>query len=343
MTKKTLLLAVVASTAMASSAYARDQIRIVGSSTVFPFSTAVAEEFGKSSGFKTPIVESTGTGGGFKLFCAGSGEKHPDIANASRKIKQSEVELCASNGVTRITEVKIGYDGIVVANSITGPKTELTLRDLYLALAKNIPSTDGKTMPNPHKSWSDVNPSLPNVKIEVMGPPPTSGTRDAFNELALEGGCKTFPWVKAMQDSYKEAYQKICHAIREDGAFVEAGENDNLIVQKLVANPNAYGVFGYSFLEQNAGKVQGSSVGGTPPEFEAIASGAYPISRPLYFYVKGEHVGVVDGLKEYLAEFSSEKAWGPEGYLTEKGLIPMPDDERAISRQGAASLAALTM
>lgn len=341
MIKKTFIVTTMAATAAACGAQARDQVQIVGSSTVFPFSTVVAEEVGKSSGGKTPIVESTGTGGGFKLFCSGSGDNTPDVANASRAIKSSEAEQCASNKAGGIIEVKIGYDGIVVANSKAAPQLNLTLKDIFLALAKDVPGDDGKTKPNPYKTWKDVNPGLPDTKIEVMGPPPTSGTRDAFVELAMEGGCKTFPWVKALASDYKDAFAKICHSVREDGAFIEAGENDNLIIQKLVANPNAMGVFGFSFLDQNTDKVQGSIIENIEPSFENIASGAYKVSRPLYFYVKAAHLDTVSGLKPYLAEFISEKAWGRNGYLSEKGLIPMPDEERAKVRSTVAANAKL--
>lgn len=314
--------------ATAGVATARDQIKIVGSSTVFPFATTVAERFGKSTDFKAPIVESTGSGGGLKLFCAGAGESHPDITNASRRIKKSEVEKCAENGINDIVEVKIGYDGIVLGNSRKSPVMEVSRKDIFLALAKDIPDGEGKWKANPHKTWKDVNASLPAKKIEVMGPPPTSGTRDAFVELAMEGGCKKFDWVKALKKTDKNAYKARCHTIREDGAFIEAGENDNLIVQKLQANPDAFGIFGFSFLDQNSDSIQGSKVGGKEPSFENISSGDYPVSRSLYFYVKKAHVGVIKGIKEFLAEFTSENAWGPEGYLAEKGLIPMPDDER---------------
>ncbi|MDX1484559.1 MAG: PstS family phosphate ABC transporter substrate-binding protein [Alphaproteobacteria bacterium] len=329
----------------AGAAEARDQIRIVGSSTVFPFATAVAERFGRTTKFKTPVIESTGSGGGLKLFCAGVGVSHPDITNASRRIKQSEVKRCAENGVKAITEVKIGFDGIVIANSKSAPKTALTLRQIFLALAKKVPADDSgaKLVDNPHKMWSDIDPSLPATKIEVLGPPPTSGTRDAFVELAMEGGCKTFPAIKAMAKTQKKTYKAVCHGIREDGAFIEAGENDNLIVQKLAANPGAYGIFGYSFLEQNADTVQGSLVNGGAPTFENIASGKYKISRSLYFYVKKAHVNVIPGMKEYLSEFTSETAFGPEGYLVDKGLIPMPDTDRKKIRDAARDLAPLSM
>lgn len=338
-----LSLAAVAAFALAGAAEARDQIRIVGSSTVYPFSTVVAENFGRTTKFKTPIVESTGSGGGLKLFCTGLGDQHPDIANASRRIKASELRLCAQNGVTDVIEVKIGYDGIVIANSRKASTFKLSLNDVYLALAKDVPAADGRTVPNPHKTWKDINPSLPATRIEVLGPPPTSGTRDAFVELAMEGGCKGFELAKKLKKADKKAYKALCHTIREDGAFIEAGENDNLIVQKLVANPNALGVFGYSFLDQNADRIHGSVIDGQPPTFENIADGKYPVSRPLFFYVKRAHIGKVPGITEYIAEFTSEKAWGNSGYLADKGLIPMSDRERADWTRKAQTLAILAM
>ncbi len=309
---------------------ARDYISIVGSSTVYPFSTVVAEQFGKTTTFKTPKIESTGSGGGLKLFCNGVGVQHPDITNASRRIKQSEVDNCARNGVTDIIEIKVGYDGIAIANSKKAIQLELTRKDIFLALARDVPDPKGgeKLVPNPYQTWQEVNPALPAQKIEVLGPPPTSGTRDAFVELAMEGGCEAIDWIKAMKKSDRKAYKATCHTVREDGAYVEAGENDNLIVQKLEANPNALGIFGFSFLDQNEDKVQGSKVDGVAPTFEAIAEGAYPVSRPLFFYVKKAHIGVIPGIEEFVAEFTSEKAWGDEGYLSEKGMIPMPTEER---------------
>ena len=343
MIRKTVLLATLASLAFAGAAQARDQIRIVGSSTVFPFSAAVAERFGRTTGFKTPVVESTGSGGGLKLFCGGVGDHHPDISNASRRIKGSEIALCAKNGVVDIVEVKIGYDGIVIANSKQAPRLKLTRRDIFLALAKEIPVGNGKTAPNPHRTWHDVNPTLPATRIEVLGPPPTSGTRDAFVELAMEGGCKTFPWVKALKKADKKRYKALCHGIREDGAFIEAGENDNLIVQKLAANPTSVGIFGFSFLDQNGDKIQGSVVDGVEPTFDDIAESRYPVSRALYFYVKKAHIGPIPGIREYMAEFTSDKAWGEDGYLADKGLIPMPDSERATWRKKVEGLAKLTM
>ncbi len=342
MHKKTILLAGIM-LAVASSASARDQIRIVGSSTVFPFSSAVAETFGKTSSFKTPIVESTGSGGGLKLFCSGIGVKHPDITNASRRIKSSEVKRCAKNGIKDIIEMKVGYDGIVIANSKKSPQMKLTRKQVWLALAKDVPNAKGKLVPNRYKTWADVDSSLPAQRIEVLGPPPTSGTRDAFVELAMEGGCKKFPAIKAMKKINKKKYKAICHSIREDGAFIEAGENDNLIVQKLNANPKAFGVFGYSFLDQNSDSLQGSLMDGVAPEFELIANGKYPVSRALFFYVKKAHVGVVPGIQEFLKAFASEKAWGPEGYLAEKGLIPMQDGERKSWANAAKTLKNLSM
>jgi phosphate transport system substrate-binding protein len=317
----------------------RDYISIVGSSTVYPFATAVAEQFGKTSKFKTPKVESTGSGGGIKLFCGGVGVQHPDITNASRRIKATEVAECAKNGVRDIVEIKFGFDGIILANSVRGPRFDLTRRDIFLALAKNVPDPKGSEtlIPNPYKKWSEVNPKLSAEVIEVLGPPPTSGTRDAFVELAMEGGCKTFPWIAALKD---EAKLKVtCQTLREDGRFIEAGENDNLIVQKLKANPSAVGIFGYSYLEQNAEAIQGSKVDGQLPTFEAISSGAYPVSRPLFFYVKKAHVGVIPGMREYIAEFTSAKAMGAEGYLADKGLIPLPKKDEEVTQGTAKSLA----
>ncbi len=341
-TTRILAIAAAASVAMAASAQARDQIRIVGSSTVFPFSTTVAEQFGKTTDFKTPVVESTGSGGGLKLFCGGVGVQHPDITNASRRIKKSEVELCAKNGVDKITEVKIGFDGIVMANSKASKQMSITLKQLWLALAKDVPANaDGSQLkPNPYRMWNEIDASLPAKKIEVLGPPPTSGTRDAFVELAMEGGCKAFPGIKAMG---KKKAKAVCHGIREDGVFIEAGENDVLIIQKLVANPNAFGIFGFSFLDSNVDKIQGSIVDGTAPEFETIAGGQYPVSRSMFFYVKNAHVGVVPGIKEYVAEFTAEKAWGPDGYLADKGLIPLPDTDRKAVAKSAISFSPLSM
>lgn len=357
MLKKLLIVAAIAQ-GFSSIALADDPIKIVGSSTVYPFSTTVAEQFGRSTKFKTPIVESTGSGGGLKLFCSGIGKKHPDITNASRRIKKSEVKRCAKNGINEIVEVKVGYDGIAMANSKKAQKLSLSRKDIFLALAKDVPDGKGGLKPNPYDTWKDVNPSLPALKIEVIGPPPTSGTRDAFVELAMEGGCKNYKWIKGIKKASKQAkkagnkaeakalkkkYKAICHSIREDGRYIEAGENDNLIVQKLNANPKALGIFGYSFLDQNSDKVQGSTIDGKDPTFDNIASGKYKVSRPLYFYVKKAHVGKVAGIEEFIAEFTNEKAWEPDGYLIDKGMIPMSSEERKKFKSAVKDLVTLSM
>ena len=292
----------------AGAAQARDQIRIVGSSTVFPFTTAVAEQFGRTSGMPTPVVESTGTGGGMKLFCAGIGEDHPDMTNASRRIKLSEFEECQAAGVTDIIESQIGFDGIAIANSNEGPAFDLTLGMLCQALVVGAGEPE---------QWDEIDPSLPAIPIEVLGPPPSSGTRDSFEELALAAGCK-------------EAGIELEEIeVRQDGVYIESGENDNLIVSKLQANPNALGVFGYSFLEQNSDTLQSAIVDGFHADYETIASGEYPISRTLFIYAKKAHIGVIPGIAEFLAEFSSDAASGAEGYLTEKGLIALLEDGHA--------------
>ena len=350
----------IALSSVSSVAVARDHVEVVGSSTVYPFATVAAEQYGRISG-STPKIESTGSGGGLKLFCNGMGANTPDITNASRRIKQSEIDKCAKNGIKDIIEVRIGYDGIVVANSKQGAKFDLTTKDLALALAKQVPGKDGKLIDNPYTKWSDVRKDLPNIAIEVLGPPPSSGTRDAFVELALESGFKSYADFKTLRGSKDEAeikalmeklgipasafnkkgkkvFKKVAHAIREDGKYIEMGENDNLIIQKLIANPNAVGVFGFSFLDQNADKIQGASINGKAPTFEAIADSSYPISRPLQFYVKKAHVGKIPGIDGYLTEFTSEKAFGEEGYLSEKGLIPMPTAERECNRAAATKL-----
>lgn len=379
--KKHLIGAVAVMTAFGSlssvQAANRDSVSIVGSSTVYPFATVVAERFGRSTDFKAPKIESTGSGGGLKLFCKGVGANTPDITNSSRRIKKSEYDDCQNNGVTDIVEVLVGYDGIAIANSTKSPQFKLSLKDIYLALAKDIPGPEGKLIPNPNKTWKDVNPSLSATKIEVLGPPPTSGTRDAFAELAMAGGAKMIPELKALSglsadqiDEIKESiaklgmpagvydalaeskgkapkgkavFQTVAFSIREDGAYIEAGENDNLIVQKLEANPNAIGIFGFSFLEENGDKVQGSSVDGVVPNFDTIADGEYPISRPLYFYIKGAHVGKIPGIQEYAIEFTSNKAMGEDGYLPERGLIPLNDEALKQVQQDVKSLNRLEM
>jgi phosphate transport system substrate-binding protein len=324
---------------------ARDSINIVGSSTVYPFTTTVAEQFGRAGKFKTPKVESTGTGGGLKLFCNGVGPQFPDIANASRRIKPAELQTCAQNGVKEVVEIKVGYDGIVMAENKTGSSLNLTRKDVYLALAKTVPdpANPSSLVANPYRTWKDVNKSLPATKIEVLGPPPTSGTRDSFAELYMEAGCRTFAWLDALRTQDEARFKRACDTMREDGAYIEAGENDNLIVQKLIANPAAVGIFGYSFLEENVDKLKGAVVDGVSPSFETVASGKYPASRPLFIYVKKAHVGVIPGINEFVAEYTSEKALGADGYLAEKGLIPPAKNEIDKIRSDAKSLKALKL
>ncbi|MEZ5926310.1 MAG: PstS family phosphate ABC transporter substrate-binding protein [Hyphomicrobiaceae bacterium] len=326
----------------AGQANARDQIKIVGSSTVYPFTTAVAEAFGKAGSFQTPVVESTGTGGGMKQFCAGVGPDHPDFTNASRPIKKSEFEDCQKNGVTDIVELKVGFDGIVIANAKSGPDLVLTKDILFRALAKEIPGADGKLVANPNRTWKDVDASLPDEKIEVLGPPPTSGTRDAFLELVMESAAGKIDSLKELKKQDSKAFDAVWKSLREDGAYIDAGENDNLIVQKLDANTKAVGVFGYSFLEENTSKIKGATVDGAAPTFEAIASGDYKVSRPLFIYAKKQHVGVIPGMAEFIAEYTSEKALGEDGYLTGKGLIPLPEDMAAATMSAGKDLTVLT-
>jgi phosphate transport system substrate-binding protein len=322
---------------LAVPALARDQVRIVGSSTVFPFTTAVAENFRRvNPNFRPPIVESTGTGGGIKLFCSGVGARYPDIANASRRIKAGEVADCNRNGVKQIIELQIGIDGLVLAQAKTGKPIALTQRQVYQALAAT-PFGKKQTA----RYWSDVDPALPRIRIEVIGPPPTSGTRDAFNELYMRAGCDTEPAMRALGASDAAAHARICEKIREDGPFVEAGENDNLIVQKLVANPTAIGAFGFSYFEENRDKLTDVPVNGVRASYQAIADGTYPGVRPMFIYVKGEHVGAVRGLREFVAEFTKESTIGPRGYLARRGLVAMPAEERAAVRRTAETLTPL--
>ena len=309
--------------AVSAPAMARDTISIVGSSTVYPFATVVAERFGTKTDFNTPKLESTGSGGGLKLFCQGIGTQHPDITNASRRMKPSEYELCQKNGVSDITEFRIGSDGIVIASSKDAENLDITLKQLFLALGSKIP-VDGEWVANPNEKWSDVDSSLPNKPIRVMGPPPTSGTRDSFNELALAAGCDELPEAK---DLSEDQHGAICESVREDGAFIEAGENDNLIVQKLIGDNDMYGVFGYSFLEENSDRLQAATLNGMVPTAEDIASDKYPVARSLFFYVKKAHVGVIPGIQEYVDEFTSNAAMGPNGYLKNVGLIVPPRDQ----------------
>ncbi len=349
MTRKILATSLVAivgalsTPALAQSA--RDSINVVGSSTVYPFTTTVAEQFGRGGKFKTPKVESTGTGGGIKLFCNGVGPQFPDIANASRRMNAAEFASCQKNGVKDVVEVKVGYDGIVLAQSKAGATLSVTRKEVYLALAKNVPDPGNPTslIPNPYSTWQDINKALPAVKIEVLGPPPTSGTRDSFVELYMEGGCRTFAWLNGLRAQDEPRFKRACNTVREDGGYVEAGENDNLIVQKLTANKDAVGIFGYSFLEENLDKLKGAVVDGVTPTYDSVASGKYPASRPLFIYVKKQHVKVIPGIEEFIAEYTSDRALGEEGYLADKGLIPPLKNEIGRIRDDAKALKPLKL
>ncbi len=314
-------------------------IRVVGSSTVYPFSTKVAQEFKNKTGLNV-IVESTGSGGGHKLFCEGNGENTPDMTNSSRRQKKSEFDKCGGNGVNDIIEVKVGYDGIVLANTLRAPQMNLTLKQIFQAFAKEVPlsDTDCTMQANPYKTWADIDPALPATLIEAYGPPPTSGTRDAFVEVAMEGGAKTYACLAALKKSDKSAFKAASHTLREDGRWIDAGENDNAIVQTLNNTPSALGIFGYSFLDQNSDSVKGANVNGIEPTFENIAAGDYGISRSLFFYVKKAKVAANQGIQDYALEFTSEEAWGPGGYLEEIGLVPLQDDERAQYRLAVENL-----
>ena len=312
----------------ATSAAARDQISIVGSSTVFPYTQAVAEEFANQTGAPSPIVESTGTGGGVQIFCEGIGESHPDLTGASRAMKASEWEKCAENGVSDISEAMIGFDGLSMAVSRANDYNwDLTLEEIYLGLGAEVP-VDGEWVSNPYTKWSEINSELPETDILVLGPPPTSGTRDAFVDLAMHAGCKMTDYVKN-GDYDKKWVKENCSRMRTDGPFIEAGENDNLIVQRLGTDTNAMGIFGYSFLYENLDKLKGVEIDGVEPTFDTIGDKSYPISRPLYFYVKNAHRGVIPNLQEFIAEYMSENALAPGGYLSERGLVPLSDERRA--------------
>ncbi|OYU71527.1 MAG: phosphate ABC transporter substrate-binding protein [Alphaproteobacteria bacterium PA2] len=318
---------------------ARDYVWASGSSTVFPFSTRVAENFAKKTGSKTPKVESLGTGGGLKLFCAGSGEGFPDIANASRPMKKSEFEACAAKGIKEIVEIKIGYDGIVVAVSKSGPDYPMKPESLYLGLAGKV-LRYGKFVPNPYTRWNEVGAGLPDSKILVYGPPPSSGTRDAFVELAIEAGARKFPAAEAIHKADEAKFKQLVDPLRRDG-WVDAGENDNAIVQTLTKTPGALGVFGYSFLEENMDKVKGATVNGVKPTISTISDGSYPLSRSLYIYVKKANIGVTPGLREFVKEFVSDPASGRGGYLQSRGLIPLPPAQHEAQKAAADKLAAM--
>jgi phosphate transport system substrate-binding protein len=341
-----LAIAAAATIVVAGQAAARDQIRIVGSSTVFPYTQAVSEEFANKTGNPSPVVESTGTGGGMKIFCQGIGEANPDITGASRAMKDSEHKLCAENGVTDITEILLGYDGLSLAVSRdTAYNWDLSKEQIYLALAAQIP-VDGKWADNPNKKWADIDASLPDVEILAYGPPPTSGTRDAFVELVMHEACEELDFVKNQKatldkDAYKSWVKDNCSRMRQDGPFVEAGENDNLIVQRIEADPHALGIFGYSFLYENEDKLTGVAVDGIRPSPETIADFSYGVARPLFVYVKNAHRGVIPGLNEFIAEYVSDNAMGPDGYLVDRGLVPLADDKRAAVQQAAISSTAM--
>ncbi|MFP4284075.1 MAG: PstS family phosphate ABC transporter substrate-binding protein [Desulfovermiculus sp.] len=316
-----LALSAAALVLLAGPAQARDQIKIVGSSTVYPFASYVTEEFGSTTEYKTPVIESTGSGGGYKLFSEGVGEKTPDISNASRRMKPSEFERCQKNGVKEIHEVLIGYDGISVCQHVDNESLDLSKKDLLLAVAEKVPQ-DGELVSNPYKYWDEVNSDLPHREIVIYGPPSTSGTRDAFEELVMETASEDIP-------EYDGKYS----SIRDDGPYVPAGENDNLIVQRLTKEKDGLGIFGYSFLDQNRDKIQAVSIEGVEPEADTISSGEYPVARSLFFYVKLAHLDEVPGLEEYVDLFLTEKMIGDAGYLMEEGLIPLPKEDREQTRK----------
>lgn len=324
----------------ATAATARDEIRLVGSSTVFPYSQAVAEQFANNTGAPSPIVESTGTGGGMQIFCGGIGEGHPDLTGASRAMKAGEYELCVQNGVTDITEALIGFDGLSMAyNNASEYKWDITLGEMYLALAAQVP-VDGAMVDNPYSRWSEIDARLPDFDIVVIGPPPTSGTRDAWVELAMWAGCQELDFIKDGGFD-KDWVEENCSRMRTDGPFVEAGENDNLIVQRLQADPTALGIFGYSFVYENLDTLAGVALNGVAPSFETTADGSYPVARPLYFYIKNAHRGVIPNMQEFIEEYMSEDALAPGGYLSERGMVPLVDSARAATQ--AAVIAGETM
>ncbi len=323
----------------ATAAAARDEIRRVGSSTVFPYTQAVAEQFANNTEFPSPIVESTGTGGGMQIFCGGIGEDYADITGASRRMKASEYQLCVEGGVTDITEARIGSDGLSIAISRDNDFAwDMSLSEIYLALGAMVP-VDGEWAENPYTTWNEINSDFPETEIEVLGPPPTSGTRDAFVELAMVVGCMELDYVAENHD--EEWAEENCARMRTDGPFIEAGENDNLIVQRLQANSDAMGIFGYSFLFENQDTLKAVTIEGVGPESETIADGSYPISRPLFFYIKNAHRGVIPGFNEFLEEYMSEDALAPGGYLEERGLVPLSDEARDELRERVAN--AVTM
>jgi len=339
MSLKSFGLAATAVISISTQAEARNQMRAVGSSTVYPFAKIVAERIARANPrLGTPIIESTGTGAGMKLFCAGVGERFPDVENASRRMKASEAKLCASNGVTAITEIQVGIDGISFATGRGTPLSNVTTREIYMALAK---TPWGK--PNRAKTWKDVNAKYPAIPIRVYGPPPTSGTRDALGELIMTTGCDSNAGMAAVKKADENKYKAICTAMREDGGYIEAGENDNLIVQKIEANAGTIGIFGYSYLEENLGRLKGLQINGVNPTYDAISSFKYPGARPLYIYIKNAHANAIPAVRAYAAEFTKESAFGPNGYLKQAGLISAPNNIRARSQQAARGLAPLNL
>ena len=334
------VLVLSALTGISHAQVARNYVSVVGSSTLYPFTTTVAERFGRAGSFRSPKVESTGTGGGIKLFCNGVGVQHPDAVNASRRMNASEFASCQKTGVTDFLEIKVGFDGLTIGESRTSPVSALTRMQIFLALARQVPdpAKSAALIANPYKTWKDIDPSLPAVKIEVLGPPPTSGTRDSFHDLYMESGCSAYPWINALRGLDEKRFKQICDTLREDGAFIEAGENDNLIVQKIEANPNALGIFGYSFLEQNQDKLRGTTIDGVTPTYETISNGKYAPSRPLFVYIKKAHIGVIPGLREFVDEYVSERAIGEEGYLADRGLVAQPKADLAKTRADVRTL-----
>ncbi len=347
MKKQIILASALASVSLftGTSAHAESNIHIVGSSTVYPFASYVAEEFGQTTRYKTPVIESTGSGGGMKLFCAGNGLNTPDITNASRRMKPSELKLCKKNGVKDITEVVIGFDGIAIAQAKTNKPINLTRKHLLLAVAAEVPNKAGtKLIPNPYKYWNEIDASLPHRPIIFYGPPTSSGTRDAFHDLVMKALTKKMDvYTKLYKaDPVKNKKYKKYKTIRTDGVYVPAGENDNLIVQKLTKDRHAFGIFGYSFLEENSDRVSAATIEGIAPKPKAISSGQYPISRSLFFYTKNDHLDKVKGMREYINMFVSEDMIGEDGNLTEIGLIPLPEAQRKQVRHNVKTLKKLT-
>lgn len=332
----------------AAAAYAeptRDYLHIAGSTTIHPFSAMLVEQFVKSTGLKSPLVQQTGSGGGLMLFCAGVGAFEPDITYASRRMRKSEFDSCRKNGVTEIVEVKIGYDGVVIANALAAPPLQLGLKDIFLALAKEVPDPEGGEhfVANPYKTWKQVNDNLPEQDIRVSGPARGSGTRLVFARMAMEGGCRTFDWIRALKREDALRYKQVCRTLREDGAYTEASENDSATLETLVSDTASSAILSFGIVEHNRETIRGNAIDGVNPGFGTIADESYPMSRPLYLYVKKAHVGRYPGIREFLKEFTSDKAWSESGYLIESGLVPMPAQIRSKYAEDAENLAPLSM